>query len=664
MNPILPPDEPSVRSKTVIGNRNPDWLGTVDQFAVLRKLGSGGFGTVYLAEDSFTKVKYALKTILPELKSSSEEMERLKEKFTLVQRLHHPHVAGAYELHLARDVEFASEEVAKDLRLVPGDPVMVMRYAPGETLSAWRRQFPGGRVPPDKAAAVCRQVAEALDYAHSERVLHRDIKPGNISVEEKDGVLGVQVLDFGLAEQIRTSLSRTSRARYDGTGTRPYMAPEQWVGKKQEGPTDQYALAVVLYELVSGDVPFGYAFSTGDIALMEHKALHEPVLSIPDLSETQNRALRKALSKEAADRFPSCQAFLDAFEGRFTFADAVGGGAGGSAQAGPVTLGGAFRRSIRQLGPFFRAVAQRVGDALRPAWDRFWKFSSPPFYRLRDRLWPSLGKHTGPASSPGGTGPATARGVRDPASSPTVFDHTPGPPPVITPVDLGNGLSFEMAELPSGAFFMGSPHSEAGRRPGETLHEVRIATPFQIAVAPVTRGKWRAVMGREPPGHDAPDDHPVVNVSWDDAHTFLDTLNRDHPIPGREWRLPTEAQWEYACRAGSSAPYAGTGLVDEMGWYSGNCSGSAQSVRQKKPNAWGLYDMHGNVLEWCEDAWSESLGQAPATNPFVPGTDRDRVTRGGAWNYSAALCRSACRMKMPRSAHFDNVGFRVALVQR
>ena len=649
--PILPAEEPSVRAKTLAGNRNPDWLGTIDQFAVLHKLGSGGYGTVYLAQDTFTGVKYALKTILPELKSSPEELERLKEKFTLVQRLRHPNIAGAYVIHLARDVDLATEDVARDLHLAPGDPVMIMHYAPGETLSAWRRRFAGGRVPVEKAIEVCRQIADALDYAHRQGIVHRDIKPGNVVVNEKNGAVDVQVLDFGLAEQIRTSLSRTSRARIDTSGTRPYMAPEQWTGRDQDGRTDQYALAVVLYELLSGDVPFGYAFSTGDVAIMEHKVLHEPVLSLNDLSETQNRILRKALSKEPADRFRTCRAFLGAFAGRTSSIDE---GADSDSEkrfdeGDPRSFGDALRRSLRMLLPFLRAALRRVWDLLRPVLDRLLDaLASTPLGRCIHRRAPA----------PRTTAPATQKSGGGYSSS------VPLPPPTITPVDLGDGLTFEMSELRPGDYSMGSPHSEPGRRPGETLHKVQITNPFQLAAAPVTRGKWRAIMQREPPGHAGDDELPVTNVSWDDVHTFLDVLNARHAIRGYEWRLPTEAQWEYACRAGSTGPYAGTGRIDDMAWYAGNSGSAIHPVRQKKPNAWGLYDMHGNVWEWCEDAWSDSLGRDDKTDPFVAGTDRERVARGGSWNHSAALCRSACRMKMPRSARFDNLGFRVALVPR
>ncbi len=288
--------------------------GKIDQYTLIRELGSGGFGVVFLAEDSFSHAQYALRTVLREVRGNSDELDNLMEKFRLVQKLHHPNIAAATAIHRVKEVRYRSDEIREKLCLTPGDPVMIMRYAPGETLSRWRKKFPHGRAPVDKAIEICRQIADALDYAHGQNIIHRDIKPANIIVNEKSGKLDVKVLDFYLCAEIHSTVSYANMSTFDTSGTRPYMAPEQWTGRKQDGRTDQYALAVVLYELVSGEVPFGYAFRQGDVGIMLHTVLHDPVLTVNTLSEVQNRALRKALAKSAADRFPTCQAFLDAFE--------------------------------------------------------------------------------------------------------------------------------------------------------------------------------------------------------------------------------------------------------------------------------------------------------------------------------------------------------------
>ena len=654
-----------VRSqRTEVGNRNPDFLGTVDQYTLLRELGSGGFGVVYLAEDAFTNVKYALKTILPEMKSNAEAIKNLKEKFALVQKLSHPNIAGVHYIHRVKEVEYGFDEVRDKLHLSCGDFVMVMRYAPGDTLSNWRRRFPKGKVPVGKAIGICRQIADALDYAHGENIIHRDIKPGNIIVNEKNGVPEVQVLDFGLAAEIHSSVSDANRSNVDTSGTRPYMAPEQWSGDTQDGRTDQYALAIVFYELVSGDVPFGYAFRQGDVGVMQHKVLHEPVLTINDLSDVQNRALRKALAKLAADRFPTCKAFIDAIEGKAEFHDVpkeaipkpVESEEPPPTRPNPPTL----PELLKLLIQFLKELLRFLAELLREVWAKMQQFIKKAVAWLR-------GAKGEVASSPSGPEVAAPQNERAETSEwVTVLSRMPKPKTTL--LDLGGGLSFEMVELPAGTFRMGSPNGrngEPGRQPGESLHEVRLTVPFQLAAAPVTRAKWRAVMGADPDLRaGGGDEEPVTGVSWDDCQAFFERLNTSHPIRGYRWSLPTEAQWEFACRAGKAGPYAGTGILDDMGWYAGNAGNAAHPVRQKKPNAWGFYDMHGNVWEWCADGYIPSLGHDSRSDPFISPSSMERVVRGGSWNNNAAFCRCACRRGMVRTARFDSVGFRVALVPR
>ena len=331
METLFPPDdEPaSMPSMPTLRGGSPDSLGRIDHYDLLCKLGGGGFGVVYLARDTVSGVEVAIKTLHPLLKHNAEEMVLLREKFALVSRLAHPNIATALVLHPVRDINVFDEAARRELKLSPGDSVMVMRYAPGVTLSKWRRQFPGGIAPFDLAFEVGRQVAAALDYAHAERIVHRDIKPGNIMVETvaaepqplDHGIgkarslsaptLRVRILDFGLAAEIRSSMSRVSTESGDTSGTRPYMAPEQWLGKKQDGRTDQYALACVLYELLSGAPPFAGVFETGDPMIMKSAVVGDEPDEIEYVSPATNEALLRALAKEPKSRFPSCSAFVD-----------------------------------------------------------------------------------------------------------------------------------------------------------------------------------------------------------------------------------------------------------------------------------------------------------------------------------------------------------------
>jgi len=292
-------------------------LAKIDQYELISELGGGGFGTVYLAKDKTSRVQVAVKGLPPFVKNNREELENIRENFALVSRLTHTNIAKALVLHPAKEVSYSSEDTQQKLRVFADDFLMVMEYAPGVTLSKWRKQFPDRKVPISDAVAIVRQVASALDYAHGQRIIHRDIKPANVMIEtQPDGKLIARVLDFGLAAEIRSSMGRVSREIHDTSGTRPYMAPEQWIGGRQGAATDQYSLAVLFHELVTGDVPFASVFDTGDPMVMLNAIGHNPVELPDDLPACVSAALQKALSKKPSDRFETCVDFVDALEGK------------------------------------------------------------------------------------------------------------------------------------------------------------------------------------------------------------------------------------------------------------------------------------------------------------------------------------------------------------
>ena len=223
---------------------------------------------------------------------------------------------------------------------------------------------------------------------------------------------------------------------------------------------------------------------------------------------------------------------------------------------------------------------------------------------------------------------------------------------------LGTGFADEQFSLiPAGTFQMGSTNGDSDEQP---VHTVNITRSFDMQKTEVTGGQWRDVMGSNPSLFNSLcDGCPVDNVSWNDIQEFIIRLNAQDP--GRNYRLPTEAEWEYAARAGTTGDYGGTGNLDEMGWY-GDDSGSptAQLVARKQPNAWGLYDIHGNVWEWVQDWYSHYNSQSPTDDPVGPTTGASRVLRGGAWNEPASSARSAHRNNNIPSSRFHHYGFRLA----
>jgi formylglycine-generating enzyme required for sulfatase activity len=208
-------------------------------------------------------------------------------------------------------------------------------------------------------------------------------------------------------------------------------------------------------------------------------------------------------------------------------------------------------------------------------------------------------------------------------------------------LDLGGGVTMKLALIPAGKFMMGSPESEWDRYANEgPQHEVTISKPFYLGVYEVTQEQYQALMGRNPSYSKGPT-NPVELVSWDDAREFCRRLSEK---TGRKARLPTEAEWEYACRAGTRTRFSfgdADGALGDYAWY-GDSRGSTHPVGQKKPNPWGLYDMHGNVGEWCGDWYGEYTPDS-ATDPTGPISGSERVERGGTWGYDPWSCRSAWR---------------------
>ena len=234
-------------------------------------------------------------------------------------------------------------------------------------------------------------------------------------------------------------------------------------------------------------------------------------------------------------------------------------------------------------------------------------------------------------------------------------------------VDLGHGVKLEMVLIPAGGFLMGSPDSDKRGTPDETpQHWVRINKPFYMGKYPVTQEQWQAVMGNNP-SHLKRPKNPVEMVSWDDCQVFLGKLNAQTGGQGGKFALPTEAQWEYACRAGSTTQYCFGDDEAQLGkyaWYSANSGNiTTHPVGEKKPNAWGLYDMHGNVWEYCRDWYDEDYYVlSPADDPAGPPEGSDRVHRGGMWSNSPVGCRSAYRTYGPPGWCDLRLGLRVAQV--
>jgi len=248
----------------------------------------------------------------------------------------------------------------------------------------------------------------------------------------------------------------------------------------------------------------------------------------------------------------------------------------------------------------------------------------------------------------------------------------------VTPHSISNSLGMEFVYIEPGSFMMGSPYSEDGRNSDEIQHRVILTKGFYMQTVEVTQGQWRLVMGTNPSDFKSGDKYPVEKVSWDDVQNFITRLN----AKGQgTYRLPTEAEWEYACRAGSSTRFCFGDSDNQLGdyaWYNSNSGNKTHPVALKKANAWGLHDMHGNVWELCSDLY-EDYSTGSVTDPentgessgrenwsgikqvwdLLKGEGSNRVLRGGSWDIEPASCRSAHRDRYAPTFRYFYVGFRL-----
>lgn len=236
------------------------------------------------------------------------------------------------------------------------------------------------------------------------------------------------------------------------------------------------------------------------------------------------------------------------------------------------------------------------------------------------------------------------------------------------PVHVTNSLGMRLSLIPPGQFMMGSPQDEEWHRPDEILHRVTLTKAFYMGTTEVTQGQWKALMG-ENPSFFTGDALPVETVTWEQAADFCRKLSEKE---GAQYRLATEAEWEYACRAGTTTPFhTGETISPDQANYDGNhtYAGGKKGVFREStveagslpPNPWGLHEMHGNVWEWCAD-WYGEYPKAQTRDPTAPASGDRRVFRGGCWINFPAVCRSANRAKVAPVSWNFHLGFRVVRV--
>jgi len=636
-------------------------------YTLIKQIGAGAMGVVWQAHDRDGDRLVALKFVPKECSRFKDEIERLRKSFSKIHALNHQSICPIYGLK--EDSEFGF--------------FLVMKFLDGETLDAHRlRKDPKGNgLPLEQVLALLKPVASALDYAHGNEVIHRDIKPANIFLSETARGVSVEIIDFGLAEEIRESMIRASQVKSEVSGTPGYMAPEQWKGARQTAATDQYALAVIAYELLAGHLPF--SGSNIENAVMKYDP--EP---IREVSGAANAALQTALAKRGDERFASCQDFTNALAGAVVVPPPPppqpqqqphqsGTTLPAPADVAPLMERGHVHLEFSEWQQATRCFDEALNKASRYA----------PVYvgLLCAELQLQKEEHLVDYKEPISDFPNFKKAIRfaDDEYRKTLEGYAeknrecirklvvqPGERKVLSI----SGVEYPFRWCPSGTFMMGSPASETDRQANETHHQVTLSRGFWLLETPVTQSMWESVMGSSPSKFTGSKKLPVEQVSWDDCQGFLQKLNGLGVAPdGYRFALPTEAEWEYACRAGTTTPF---NFGSTLNGDKANCNGNypygtstkgkylekTTDVDSYPANAWGLYDMHGNVLEWCHD-WYGDYPSGAVTDPTGATTGSDRVIRGGSWSDFAQYCRSAYRHDDDPSYRFSACGVRLSLVR-
>ncbi len=629
-------------------------LESLGPYRIESEVGSGAMGTVYKAVHDTLERSAAIKVLPRDLTMDPEYVSRFLREARVIATLRHDNVVQVYD---------AGEEGGKYF--------IAMEFVAGSTLADHMKKK--GPLSLEEGLSLFRQAALGLAAAHEKGLIHRDIKPDNLLISEDGKTL--RVADFGLVMDA-TSLTQLT-ATGACLGTPQYMSPEQADGEPGDPRTDLYSLGATFYQVFTGKPP--YTSTTVMNLLFKHKfhAVPDPRSSHSKIPDNLSNLLMTLLAKRKEDRPESAKALVDLID-RVQKGEEI--------EPPPVFVTPIPEDPEASIGSIYghRASGSNAPKAkIKAALALVCVFVLGLGWFVWSRNHSAENVSTG-GSSAGGT--VFANGSETNGTG----KGASGKPVRIRPWDgkerieaygkslglaatqefsLGKGVTMKLVLVPAGSFKMGSPTDEVGREDTELLHRVELSRPFYMGAFEVTQAQYEAVLGE---GRNTSkwkeQRNPVETVSWTDALEFCQAMS--HQIK-RTVRLPTEAEWEYACRAGTATPfYFGETIDTEQANYDGDTvygKGKPGTDRERtmhvgsfSPNPWGLYDTHGNVWEWCHD-WHAGYPSEAVKDPKGPGFGNRRVQRGGSWYSTAEDCRSAHRDLDKPGDRESKYGFRVVV---
>ena len=627
----------------------------VGKYKIVGHISSGGFGNTYQGVHTMMDTPVAIKEFFPKTfcnrddntshmtvatQSNRELVDKLRKKFIeeakAIFKMNHPNIVKVHDIF---------EE--------NGTAYYVMDYIDGKSLGDIVKQR--GALPEAEAVDYIRQVANALKYVHSLNRLHLDIKPGNVMV---DATGHAMLIDFGASKHYDME-SGENTSTLMGVNTKGYAPVEQLTQSftKFSPATDIYALGATLYKLLTGITP-------PDANLLMAK--EETLAPLPScISKSTHNAVLKAMTQIRADRPQTIDVFLGLLDSKITnsFDDEV-------------TVCEETEK-VRQAEEKCRLTEEqklKEDEARRAAEEEARRKAEEEQKRKAEEqkrntakkssskkawLWIVIGVIAvvgiiigvnSNGNSSDGVGGGTVQSGNNTLSQ-QIFSKT----------YTANGVSFDMMMVKAGTFTMGATSEMKDPLSDEKpTHQVTLTNDYYIGKTEVTQALWMAVMGNNP-SYFKGDNLPVENVSWDDCQKFISKLNS---LTGQNFRLPTEAEWEFAARGGNNSnhyQYSGSNELGDVAWYAGNSGDKTHVVATKQPNELGLYDMSGNVWELCSD-WYGNYSSSSQTNPTGPNSGSFRVIRGGNRLYDARCCRSSHRGNDWSDHGSDDLGLRLVLV--
>ena len=679
-----------------------------NRYLIQSLLGQGGMGAVYLATDQRFGSTVAFKQTLVNGENLRKAFER--------------------EARLLNGLRHAALPVVIDYFTEGEEAFLVMQYIPGDDLYT-RLEKSGGPFRHEEVLMWADQLLDALDYLHTHQppIIHRDIKPQNLKITKRGEVI---LLDFGLAKgSAEMALSTSSASIFGYTPT--YAPFEQIQGSGTDARSDIYSLGATVYHLMTGETPADALTRTSSLLSGQADPLRRADEVNNKIPPAVGAVLMQAMALNRNDRPESAVELRHALRqagqnlepgiASTVIASSQQKTVAHSGPAAAVTVRADDPKELSRKTTVAAPVKRGDGDvAKRVAAQTV--AETPDAGRSKSWLWIAVlalvlvgggialflkggfgasqeaAAPVNPAPPPPAAEPASTN-AGAPAASFSVPPFKSFNFEVVTvdatgkPIsrarneaqsfteDLGAGVALEMVLVPGGTYLMGSPDTEKQRFGEEgPQHNVEIGG-FYMGKFEVTQAQWQAVASLPKVNRDLNPNpsnfegvnRPVQKVSFQDAVEFCDRLSRK---TGRPYRLPSEAQWEYACRAGTTTPFHfGEALPGDLVNYDARSpyeKGEKGDYRKttlpagslNAPNAFGLYDMHGSLWEWCLDPWHSDYKGAPRDGSSWEsgGNNSLRVIRGGAWNRIANHCRSAYRLKNPASERLDVIGFRVVLV--